>query len=155
VFIVAKISLISPLCSLTAFSSSFNLLASSSWLAAKIGVVGLGYVGLPLAHAFSLKYDVVGFDVNEAKVALMQQRIDPTGEVPEGGLKNVKIDFTTDPEKLRECRFIVVAVPTPVDRNKRPDLTPLVLSSTTVGKYMPRNALVVYESTVAPGRAPS
>ncbi|HPT47043.1 MAG TPA: hypothetical protein PLM07_14245 [Candidatus Rifleibacterium sp.] len=83
----------------------------------------------------------------------MQQGIDPTGEVPEGGLKNVKIDFTTDPEKLRECRFIIVAVPTPVDRNKRPDLTPLVMSSTTVGKYIPKGAVVVYESTVAPGRA--
>jgi len=73
--------------------------------------------------------------------------------VPEGGLKKVKIDFTTDPAKLGECRFIIVAVPTPVDRNKRPDLTPLVMSSTTVGKYMPRDSIVVYESTVAHGRA--
>jgi len=117
----------------------------------KLGVVGLGYVGLPLVHAFAPHFDVVGFDVNEAKVELMKQGIDPTGEVPAGGLKEVKIDFTTNPEKLSECRFIVVAVPTPVDRNKRPDLTPLVLSSTTVGKYMPRNSIVVYESTVYPG----
>lgn len=119
----------------------------------KIAVIGMGYVGLPLAHAFAGHFDVVGFDVNEAKVALMQQGIDPTGEVPEGGLKKVKIDFTTDPAKLGECRFIIVAVPTPVDRNKRPDLTPLVMSSTTVGKYMPRDSIVVYESTVAHGRA--
>lgn len=117
----------------------------------KLAVVGLGYVGLPLAHAFAGHFDVVGFDVNEAKVALMQQGIDPTGEVPEGGLKKVKIDFTTDPEKLGECRFIIVAVPTPVDRNKRPDLTPLIMSSTTVGKYMPKDSIVVYESTVYPG----
>jgi len=118
---------------------------------AKIAVVGLGYVGLPLAHAFSLKYDVVGFDVNQAKVELMKSGIDPTGEVPEGGLKGSKIEFTADPAKIGECRFIIVAVPTPVDRNKRPDLTPLVLSSTTVGKYMPKGAVVVYESTVYPG----
>lgn len=117
----------------------------------KLGVVGLGYVGLPLVHAFAQHFDVVGFDVNVGKVELMKQGIDPTGEVPPGGLKEVKVDFTTNPEKLSECRFIVVAVPTPVDRNKRPDLTPLVLSSTTVGKYMPRNSIVVYESTVYPG----
>ncbi len=117
----------------------------------KIAVVGLGYVGLPLAHAFSQKYDVVGFEINQAKIDLMKQGIDPTGEIPAGGLKDSKILFTTDPEKLSECQFIVVAVPTPVDRNKRPDLTPLVMSSTTVGKYMPRNAVVVYESTVYPG----
>ena len=117
----------------------------------KLGVVGLGYVGLPLVHAFGQHFDVVGFDVNEAKVELMKQGIDPTGEVPAGGLAEVKIDFTANPEKLAECRFIVVAVPTPVDRNKRPDLTPLVLSSTTVGKYMPKNSIIVYESTVYPG----
>lgn len=117
----------------------------------KLAVVGLGYVGLPLAHAFASHFEIVGFDVNKEKVELMKQGIDPTGEVPDGGLKNVKIDFTTDPEKLGECRFIIVAVPTPVDRNKRPDLTPLALSSATVGKYMPRDCIVVYESTVYPG----
>ncbi len=117
----------------------------------KLAVVGLGYVGLPLAHAFASHFDVVGFDVNTAKVALMQQGIDPTGEIPEDGLKKVSINFTTDPEKLADCRFIVIAVPTPVDRNKRPDLTPLVMSSATVGKYMPENCIVVYESTVYPG----
>jgi UDP-N-acetyl-D-galactosamine dehydrogenase len=117
----------------------------------KLGVVGLGYVGLPLAHAFASHFDVVGFDVNAAKVELMKQGIDPTGEVPEGGLNDVEIDFTTDPAMLKECRFIVVAVPTPVDGNKRPDLTPLIMSSTTVGKYMPRDSVVVFESTVYPG----
>jgi UDP-N-acetyl-D-galactosamine dehydrogenase len=117
----------------------------------KLGVVGLGYVGLPLAHAFASHFDVVGFDVNAAKVELMKQGIDPTGEVPEGGLKDVEIEYTTDPAMLKECRFIVVAVPTPVDGNKRPDLTPLIMSSTTVGKYMPRDSVVVFESTVYPG----
>ena len=80
----------------------------------KLAVVGLGYVGLPLAHAFSLKYDVVGFDLNAAKIDLMKSGIDPTGEVPEGGLKDCNIEFTTDAAKLGECKFIVVAVPTPV-----------------------------------------
>ncbi|PKL40257.1 MAG: nucleotide sugar dehydrogenase [Candidatus Riflebacteria bacterium HGW-Riflebacteria-1] len=117
----------------------------------KLAVVGLGYVGLPLAHAFSLKYDVVGFDINHDKIELMRQGIDPTGEVPEGGLKNCSIDFTTDPAKLADCRFIVVAVPTPVDRNRRPNLAALRQSSSTVGEHMPRGALVVYESTVYPG----
>ena len=117
----------------------------------RLAVVGLGYVGLPLAHAFAAHFDVVGFDVAQAKVDLMKQGIDPTGEVPEGGLKDVNIDFTTNPEKLKECQFIVVAVPTPVDRNKRPDLTPLVMSSATVAKYMPRDSIIVYESTVYPG----
>jgi UDP-N-acetyl-D-galactosamine dehydrogenase len=118
---------------------------------AKIAVVGLGYVGLPLAHAFAQHFDVVGFDVNKEKVEQMKNGIDPTGEVPEGGLQQVNIDFTNDPARLSECQFIVIAVPTPVDRNKRPDLTPLVLSSTTVGKHMPRNSILVYESTVYPG----
>jgi UDP-N-acetyl-D-galactosamine dehydrogenase len=117
----------------------------------KLGVVGLGYVGLPLAHAFASHFAVVGFDVNAAKVELMKQGIDPTGEVPEGGLNDVEIEYTTDPAMLKECRFIVVAVPTPVDGNKRPDLTPLIMSSTTVGKYMPRDSVVVFESTVYPG----
>jgi len=128
-----------------------NLFATLKSHKTKLAVVGLGYVGLPLAHAFSHKYDVVGFDVNQEKVDLMKNGIDPTGEVPEGGLKDCKIEFTTDAAKLAACKFIVVAVPTPVDRNKRPDLTPLVMSSATVGKYMPKGAVVVYESTVYPG----
>lgn len=117
----------------------------------RLGVVGLGYVGLPLAHAFAKHFDVVGFDVNKEKVALMKQGIDPTGEVPEGGLAEVKIDFTTDARKLKDCGFVVVAVPTPVDRNKRPDLTPVVKATETVAKNLCRNAVVVFESTVYPG----
>lgn len=117
----------------------------------KLAVVGLGYVGLPLAHAFASHFDVVGFDVAQTKVELMKQGIDPTGEIPEGGLKDVNIDFTSDPNKLNECQLIVVAVPTPVDRNKRPDLTPLVMASITVGEHMPRNSVIIYESTVYPG----
>ncbi len=116
-----------------------------------IGIVGLGYVGLPLAHAFAKHFNVIGFDINQAKVDLMKQGIDPTGEVPPGGLKEVKIDFTTDEKRLHECRFIVVAVPTPVDRNKRPDLTPVIKSSESVGRNLSKGTIVVFESTVYPG----
>ncbi|NLI78236.1 MAG: nucleotide sugar dehydrogenase [Candidatus Riflebacteria bacterium] len=116
-----------------------------------IGVVGLGYVGLPLAHAFAHRFPVIGFDANPRKVALLAKGIDPTGEVPEGGLHDVEIGFTADPARLGEALFIVVAVPTPVDRNKRPDLTPLVKASETVGRHLRRGAVVVYESTVYPG----
>lgn len=116
-----------------------------------IGVVGLGYVGLPLAYAFAKTLSVVGYDCNAEKVKLLEQGIDPTGEVPEGGLQDVKIAYTTNPADLRECRFLIVAVPTPVDRNKRPDLTPLVKSSEVVGKHLRPGTIVVYESTVYPG----
>ncbi|MBF0547097.1 MAG: nucleotide sugar dehydrogenase [Candidatus Riflebacteria bacterium] len=116
-----------------------------------LGVVGLGYVGLPLAHAFAKKFRVIGYDFNKKKIEVLKQGIDPTGEVPTGGLKEVKIEFTSDPKLLKNCRFIVVAVPTPVDKNKRPDLTPLIKSSESVGKNMPPGSLVVYESTVYPG----
>lgn len=116
-----------------------------------LAVVGLGYVGLPLAHAFARKFRVVGFDCNAEKVALLKKGIDPTGEVPEGGLKQVKIEFITDPKALETCRFIVVAVPTPVDKNNRPDLTPLVKSSESVGRHLCKGTILVYESTVYPG----
>ncbi|MBF0405884.1 MAG: nucleotide sugar dehydrogenase [Candidatus Riflebacteria bacterium] len=118
---------------------------------ASLGIVGLGYVGLPLAHAFAKKYRVVGYDCNQKKIEIMTAGIDPTGEVPEGGLKEVKIEFSSDPESLSGCRFIIVAVPTPVDKNKRPDLTPLIKSSESVGKVLRPGTVVVYESTVYPG----
>lgn len=128
-----------------------NLLSELKARKTALVVVGLGYVGLPLAHAFAKKFRVIGYDYNSKKVQLLKKGIDPTGEVPEGGLKDVRIEFTDDPSFLREAKFIIVAVPTPVDRNKRPDLTPLVKSSETVGKHMSRHSVVVYESTVYPG----
>ncbi len=82
----------------------------------KLAVVGLGYVGLPLAHAFSEKYEVVGFDINQDKIDLLKRGIDPTGEISDSNLKNCRIDFSTDPNKLKDCKFIVVAVPTAVVR---------------------------------------
>ncbi len=116
-----------------------------------ICIVGLGYVGLPLAHAFAEKFSVIGYDCNREKVELLKKGVDPTGEVPEGGLKKVNIAFTDDPTSISKSRFIVVAVPTPVDRNKRPDLTPLYKSSEAVGKWLKPGSVVVYESTVYPG----
>lgn len=117
----------------------------------KVAVVGMGYVGLPLAYEFDKVFDVVGFDINSNKIELMSSGIDPTSEVPEGGLKNTSIQFTFDPEKLKDCEFIVVAVPTPIDKNRRPDLCPLLNATQTVAQNMPSNSVIVFESTVYPG----
>jgi len=117
----------------------------------KLAVVGLGYVGLPLALAFSEKFAVVGFDIDSEKIELLNKGIDPTGEIADFAPQGASIEFTTDPAKLRECHFIVVSVPTPVDRNNQPDLTHLKTSSATVGSNMPARTVVVYESTVYPG----
>lgn len=117
----------------------------------KIGVVGLGYVGLPVAVAFGELWPIVGFDINETRVASLRQGRDYTGEVPESALKSAMIRFTSDPEVLGECDFIIVAVPTPIDQAKKPDLTPLAKASETVGRVLKPGAIVVYESTVYPG----
>jgi len=114
-------------------------------------VVGQGYVGLPLAHAFARHFRVIGFDTNSDKISLLKKAIDPTGEVPEGGLGEVTIDFTSDPELIKRGQFIVVAVPTPIDKHKRPDLSPLLKASEFVGKNMSPGSVVVFESTVYPG----
>jgi len=116
-----------------------------------VGVVGLGYVGLPLAHAFARPFEVVGYDCNPRKIALLKKGVDPTGEVPPGGLREVKIGFSADPAVIRASRFIVIAVPTPIDRHKRPDLLPLESSSEAVGRHLQPGSVVVYESTVYPG----
>ncbi|MBU3696797.1 nucleotide sugar dehydrogenase [Dechloromonas sp.] len=117
-----------------------------------IAVVGLGYVGLPLAVAFGKQFRTIGFDLSEEKVASYKQFIDPTGEVATEDLQMAKsLAVTTDPSCLLEADFIVVAVPTPVDSANQPDLSPLVSSSTTVGRYLKQGAVVVYESTVYPG----
>ena len=117
-----------------------------------IAVVGLGYVGLPLALAFANKYRTIGFDVNAHKVAAYQEGIDPTDEVSAAEFKAATlITYTTDAADLAEADVIIVAVPTPVDASHNPDFFPLVSSSTNVGKHMKRGATVVYESTVYPG----
>lgn len=118
----------------------------------KIAVVGLGYVGLPLAVEFGKKYSTVGLDLSEEKVAAYRNFNDPTGEVSSADLRAAtQLTCHTDPQVLRDADFIVVAVPTPVDEAHIPDFSPLVSSSTAVGKHIKKGAIVVYESTVYPG----
>ena len=117
----------------------------------KLSLVGLGYVGMPIAVAFAKKIKVVGYDFNAAKVDLYKKGFDPTREVGDEAIKNTTVEFTADPEKLRECKFHVVAVPTPVNDDHTPDLTPVEGASRTLGKYLTKGSVVVYESTVYPG----
>ena len=118
----------------------------------KIAVVGLGYVGLPLAVEFGKKFPTVGLDLSVEKVAAYRNFVDPTGEVSTGDLRAAtQLTCHTDPQILSDADFIIVAVPTPVDEAHQPDFTPLVKSSESVGKYIKRGAIVVYESTVYPG----
>lgn len=120
----------------------------------KIAVIGLGYVGLPLARLFSTKFKTIGFDVNQRRVDELMQGHDHTLEVEDHLLQKALDNgfrCTTDLEEIRDCNFYIVAVPTPVDDNNRPDLSPLIGASTTVGKVISRGDIVVYESTVYPG----
>ena len=120
----------------------------------KIAVIGLGYVGLPLARLFSTKYKTVGYDFNEKRIKALMAGHDATLEVSDELLKSAIANgftCTSDLEAIRECNFYIVAVPTPVDENKNPDLTPLVGASTVVGKVISKGDIVVYESTVYPG----
>jgi UDP-N-acetyl-D-galactosamine dehydrogenase len=117
-----------------------------------IAVVGLAYVGLPLAAEFGKKFKTIGYDLSAAKVAAYREFKDPTGEVASEDLRAAAhLECTTDPSRIASADFIVVAVPTPVDEAHQPDFSPLVSSSTSVGKHMKRGAIVVYESTVYPG----
>ena len=117
-----------------------------------IAVVGLGYVGLPLAVEFGKKYRTIGFDLSAEKVAHYKRYVDPTGEVSSDDLKAAKfLEVGCDPAALKEADFVVVAVPTPVDEAHQPDFTPLVGSSESVGRNLKPGATVVYESTVYPG----
>jgi UDP-N-acetyl-D-galactosamine dehydrogenase len=117
-----------------------------------VAVLGLGYVGLPLAVEFGKRYTTVGFDLSQAKVESYQRYVDPTGEVSTEDLRAATgLNVTTDPKRLGEADVIIVAVPTPVDGAHIPDFSPLVGASVTVGQYMKRGAIVVYESTVYPG----
>lgn len=117
-----------------------------------IAVVGLGYVGLPLAVEFGKKYRTIGFDLCTEKVASYKNHFDPTGEVNSDDLKAAKLlEVGTDPKALKEADFVIVAVPTPVDDARQPDFSPLVGSSTSVGRNLKPGAIVVFESTVYPG----
>ena len=117
----------------------------------KICVVGLGYVGLPLAVLFGMNEKIIGFDINEKKIRELKANHDSMNEVSEEDLKQTDIDYTTDPEKIKEADFIIVSVPTPVDSTNKPDLTPIRKASETIGRHLTKGAIVVYESTVYPG----
>lgn len=136
----------------------------------KIAVIGLGYVGLPLARLFATKYPVVGFDINENRINKLKQGYDETLEVDTETLKNALVNnievlnlnsesqkysrglfLTSNLDEIRACNFYIITVPTPVDRNNQPDLKPLIKASETVGKVVSKGNIVVYESTVYPG----
>ncbi len=116
-----------------------------------ICVVGLGYVGLPLAVELSKYFKVVGFDINASRVSVLKSGKDPNGEVEDDVLVNAKLSYSDNPKDISTADFIIVAVPTPVDAHNNPDLTPVISASRTVGKNLKKNAIVVYESTVYPG----
>ena len=117
----------------------------------KIALVGLGYVGMPIAVAFAKKVKVIGYDLNATKIELYKQGVDPTKEVGNEGIKATTVDFTSDETRLKEAKFIIVAVPTPVNIDHTPDLTPIIGASEIVGRNLTTGAIVVYESTVYPG----
>ena len=116
-----------------------------------VAVIGLGYVGLPIALAFAKKVKVIGFDINEKRVGLMKKGIDPSFELSKDDFKNSDIRFTHQIEDLKKANFFIVAVPTPIDEHNLPDLRPLINASITVGKVLKKGDYVVYESTVYPG----
>ena len=117
----------------------------------KLSLVGLGYVGMPIAVAFARKIKVVGYDLNEKKIALYKSGIDPTREVGDEAIKKTTVEFTADEAKLKEAKFHVVAVPTPVNDDHTPDLTPVEGASRILGRNLTKGSIVVYESTVYPG----
>lgn len=118
---------------------------------AKISLVGLGYVGMPIAVAFAKKADVIGFDIIKEKVELYKKGIDPTKEVGDNVIKETTVDFTADENKLKEAKFHIIAVPTPVNADHTPDLKPVESASRTVGRNLTKGSIVVFESTVYPG----
>lgn len=117
----------------------------------KIGVIGLGYVGMPLAVAFAEKYEVIGFDIDENKINQYNSNIDPTGEIGSEGLENTSMKFTSDEDDLKSVNFFIVTVPTPIKQDNTPNLNPIEGATKLVGKYLKKGDIVVYESTVYPG----
>lgn len=116
-----------------------------------IAIIGLGYVGMPIAVSFAKKVNVIGFDVNNLKINLYKSGLDPTNEVGDSALKNTSVFFTSDESHLRSAKFLIVAVPTPINQDKTPNLTPVISASEIVGRNLSPNSIVVYESTVYPG----
>ena len=129
--------------------SLYNKLLSQN---ESLAIVGLGYVGMPIAHAFAKKgINVIGFDLNKKKIELYKAGIDPTNEVGDSEIKKTKIKFTDNENELKKAKFIIVAVPTPVNMDHTPDLEPVISASKIVGRNLMAGAVVVYESTVYPG----
>lgn len=116
-----------------------------------IAVVGLGYVGLPVAVSFGNKHKVIGFDINEGRISELKNNYDRTNEVTNEKLEASNVEYTSDRDKLSESDFIIVAVPTPIDKHNKPNLTPLIKASETVGSALKKGSIIVYESTVYPG----
>jgi len=116
-----------------------------------ICVVGLGYVGLPLAISFSKHFNIIGFDINPVRINELKFGIDRTKEISKEELSNANILFTSDEDHIKKCKFIIITVPTPIDKHKVPDLKPVFSASTIVGRNLQKNSIVVYESTVYPG----
>ncbi len=117
----------------------------------KISVTGLGYVGLPIALEFGRKFSVIGLDIDAKRIATLKNGTDPGNEVDDQFFKNTDVEFTTDAARLKECSFHIVAVPTPVDEHKVPDLSPLIAATKTIGSVLKKGDYVIYESTVFPG----
>lgn len=117
----------------------------------KIAIIGLGYVGLPVAIAFGKKYEVIGFDINEERIRTLKCGIDYTNEIEHTELTETKIEFTSSPEELKKSDFIIITVPTPINLHNQPDLSFLINASEIVGKHLSKGTIVVYESTVYPG----
>jgi len=117
----------------------------------KLAIIGLGYVGMPLAVAFSKKVKTIGFDVSKEKIETYMQGIDPTKEVGDEEIKKCAVEFTHDEAKLKEAKFYIVAVPTPLTGDNRPDLTYIKSASEMVGKNLTKGSIIVFESTVYPG----
>jgi UDP-N-acetyl-D-galactosamine dehydrogenase len=117
----------------------------------KISLIGLGYVGLPIALEFARKTSVIGFDIKEERVEMMRNNIDPSRELKKEAFEGADIIYTANPEDLKDASFHIVAVPTPIDRHNMPDLTPLLAATRTVGNILKKGDYVVYESTVYPG----
>jgi len=117
----------------------------------KIAVIGLGYVGLPLAVEFGKKYQVIGFDINKARITELKSGTDSTLEVSDAELADTNLTFLYDVEKLKEANIYIVTVPTPINEHKQPDLTPLIKASEMLGKVISQDDIIIYESTVYPG----
>jgi len=116
-----------------------------------VALIGLGYVGMPIAVAFAKKVNVIGFDLNKAKIELYKSGIDPTKEVGDEAIKNSSVYFTSDEKDLQKAKFHIVAVPTPVNQDHTPDLSPVEGASRILGRNLTKGSIVVYESTVYPG----